>query len=336
MMRNNNYLSPDYQNVYSSSSIPVIFDQKVSKYYSFEDAIEKGGFGTVFRAYSRETGEKVAIKRTKKCSSASSVEIDHSKEEVYISVYLNHPNIVYCTESFSNHGETFYLVMEYMSYDLHYLLWEWKIEFKMGEKRNIFSSVCRGLEYLHNKNIVHRDIKSSNILINKNGDVKIGDFGLAIDKNFNHGPYDHGVGTITYSSPEVLLGEKSYDSSVDLWGLGIILVNLFRVKLFRSGCERDTDQLYYISTSVLYSSIFQFDFVPKVITVLAPRILHRYLKDLPESAKILTDKLLQYDPRERPSAKECLESDFLTEGEITPLKDLYKRRTTRKRSRTSH
>ncbi|UYV65089.1 DDX56 [Cordylochernes scorpioides] len=214
--------------------------------------------------------------------------------------------------------------MELMSYDLHYLLFERGCEFQIGHKRNIFMSICRGLDYLHSNNIVHRDIKLENILVNNLDEVKICDFGLAIDKKRNKGPYDRFVGNLTHAAPEVLFGEISYDTSVDLWALGIILSRMFEVILYRVYPKTTFDQLYTISTIFgtlpfeLYSSILQLKPIERITTAMGPRKLHSYITNADQDAKELIENLLQYDPTKRPTARKCLDSTFLS-GEIRPL-----------------
>jgi serine/threonine protein kinase len=101
-------------------------------------------------------------------------------------------------------------------------------------KGNISEDVCayilyqtlRGLYSLHRRNIVHRDIKSDNILINKNGDVKLADFGYAAQLTLERDTRSTKVGTVCWMAPEIILGKQSYDTRVDIWSLGIFALEL--------------------------------------------------------------------------------------------------------------
>ena len=101
-------------------------------------------------------------------------------------------------------------------------------------KGKIPESVCayilyhtlNGLYSLHRRNIVHRDIKSDNILINNNGDLKLADFGYAAQLTLERDNRTTKVGTVCWMAPELILGKTSYDAKVDIWSLGIFALEL--------------------------------------------------------------------------------------------------------------
>ena len=138
--------------------------------------------------------------------------------EIMILKQLHHKNIINLleiitskpTEKNKNRGNT-YLVFEYMEHDLNGLI-DRKVSFEIPQIKCIMHQVLSGIQYLHNNNIMHRDIKGANILLNNKGEVKIADFGLARIFNTNSGfraNYTNRVVTLWYRSPELLLGNNN-------------------------------------------------------------------------------------------------------------------------------
>ena len=107
-----------------------------------------------------------------------------------------------------------------------------------------------GLEHCHAQGVLHRDIKGSNLLIDNNGNLKIGDFGLS---TFFHSRQKQAltsrVVTLWYRPPELLLGAKDYEVSVDLWSSGCILAELYAGKPIMPG---RTEVLSYLKTFIAY------------------------------------------------------------------------------------
>ena len=94
---------------------------------------------------------------------------------------------------------------------------------------NWFIEICEAIKYIHNKNILHRDLKELNIFLTSNNNIKLGDFGLAKQLNANNNVAFTMVGTIIYESPEILNG-RPYDKKSDIWSLGVILYHLLTLK----------------------------------------------------------------------------------------------------------
>lgn len=103
--------------------------------------------------------------------------------------------------------------------------------------------LLRGLKHCHSRGVLHRDIKGSNLLIDDNGVLKIGDFGLATSYGQNQ-PMTSRVVTLWYRAPELLLGATSYGPAIDLWSTGCILAELFAGKPIMPG---RTEVLSFIS-----------------------------------------------------------------------------------------
>eukprot|EP01121_Diplochlamys_sp_Union-15-3_P022273 TRINITY_DN9421_c0_g1_i5.p1 TRINITY_DN9421_c0_g1~~TRINITY_DN9421_c0_g1_i5.p1 ORF type:complete len:303 (-),score=48.55 TRINITY_DN9421_c0_g1_i5:26-934(-) len=191
--------------------------------------------------------------------------------------------------------------------------------FKPEQIKCFMKQLLLGLNYLHKNNVLHRDIKASNLLINNQGVLKLADFGLArpLSKK-GIGNYTNNVITLWYRPPELLLGSHKYGAAVDCWSVGCILGELLCKKsmfpgkteidqvdlIFRS-CGSPTDQTWPdVKTLPWYKS-----FRPKK---LYKPLLRDIFKAHDSHAVDLLERLLTLDPRKRITAKEALEASYFT------------------------
>ena len=149
------------------------------------------------------------------------------QNEILITLFLNHPNIVKTYEIFEDE-ENIYFVMEYIN---GLTLGEFILKHKLNVKmiKNLLFQILYSMTYLHNKiKICHRDLKSNNIMVyydkNKNINIKIIDFGFSCYIN-NNNKMNEILGTINYSAPELLKG-LNYNYKIDIWSIGIILIDM--------------------------------------------------------------------------------------------------------------
>ena len=131
-----------------------------------------------------------------------------------------------------------YLVLEYMEHDIHGLI-DKKLALDVSQIKCIMMQVLEGVSYIHSQNVMHRDIKGANILVDNKGNIKITDFGLARKFDIRQGVnLTNRVVTLWYRSPELLLGSEHYTTAVDLWSVGCLFAELLTSKaLFAAGNE---------------------------------------------------------------------------------------------------
>ena len=184
--------------------------------------IGKGKFGKVFLGIHEETKEKVSIKQIEK---SKNIDLNSIYSEINIHKKLFHPYICkmyYVIENFNY----IFIVTEYCSKgELFKILTDVEERFEEPKACKLFSQILSALEYLHNNNIAHRDIKLENMLMDDNGDAKLIDFGLS--KSFEGDiDFEDSPGSPFYSSPEVLLCRPHKGKLADIWSMGICLYTM--------------------------------------------------------------------------------------------------------------
>ena len=162
--------------------------------YEKQAKIGQGTFGEVFKARDKKSKSKiVALKKVLMENEKEGFPIT-ALREIKILQLLRHENIVNLIEicrtkatQFNKHKSTFYLVFDFCEHDLAGLLSNFNVKFNLGEIKKVMQQLLNGLYYIHSNKIIHRDMKAANVLITKQGILKLADFGLAraisINKN---------------------------------------------------------------------------------------------------------------------------------------------------------
>jgi serine/threonine protein kinase len=287
----------------------------------FLSRISSGSFGVVFDAYDQENNRRVAVKRTRKMNEYTPREYEILAElsSVYcISVYDIFYTVTETNELIQN------MVFELMPDDLFNVLkTRTKLEkpFSCAEVAKIMFQVLKGLEYLHEKGIMHRDIKPANLLINAQSlRVKICDFGSAkFVKDKAHYPY---IVSRFYRAPELVLACNDYDTAVDIWAAGCVLLELFTGRpVFVGENEGDQiiQQLRYLgplfpSSPIVENSQIDRSVVYCFLRVRKDKEIAELLSDCPRAKVVadLAEKMLELDPGKRLTATRCLQHEFFT------------------------
>lgn len=180
--------------------------------------IEEGTYGVVYRAKEKRTDEVVALKRLKMEKEKEGFPITSLREINMLLKAGGHPNVVNIREIVvGTNMDKIYLCMDYVEHDMKTLMESMKQPFLIGEVKTLLYQLLAGIHHLHDNWILHRDLKTSNLLLSHKGDLKIGDFGLAREYGSPIKPYTPIVVTLWYRAPELLLGTKEYSTPIDLW-----------------------------------------------------------------------------------------------------------------------
>ncbi|CAJ0586572.1 unnamed protein product, partial [Mesorhabditis spiculigera] len=214
--------------------------------YDCMNKVEEGTFGVVYRAKCRRTEEVVALKRLKMEKERDGFPITSLREINMLLKSGSHPNIVNVREIvIGDNVDKIFLVMEFVEHDLKSLMDTMKRRnkfFEVGHVKTLLKQLLSGLDHMHNLWILHRDLKTSNLLMTHNGILKIADFGLAREYGDPLEPYTEIVVTLWYRAPELLLGAKLYSTPIDMWSVGCIMAEFIRLKPLWAG-SGEPDQL---------------------------------------------------------------------------------------------
>jgi len=193
--------------------------------YTVRKQIGRGSGGHVHHATENSNSRDVAIKVVPLVAEDEGVPVV-SLREVALLRSMSHPNILELLDVFVDLPlQQVCMVLPYMQNDLKSLL---RTRFKLGMPRRMIASTMRqtfaGLAYLHDSDILHRDLKPMNVLVDESGTVKLADFGLARVRP--KGSLTQEVVTLWYRAPELLLGQQNYTAAVDMWAAGCMLAEL--------------------------------------------------------------------------------------------------------------
>ena len=188
----------------------------------------EGGMGVVYKATDRDTDVEYAIKVLPTALSADPRALADLKKEVANAQALTHQNLLKINY-LATSGSLSYIVMEYIDGDT---LEEYRLRkgrtIPAEDFKKIAPQILSGLEYLHEKGVVHRDVKPQNIMISHNGDIKITDYGIAlsIKEQLQRGSEVEAMGTLAYSAPEQMAGGDLVDRRADVYAVGMMFHRL--------------------------------------------------------------------------------------------------------------
>ncbi|XP_061003984.1 serine/threonine-protein kinase 33 isoform X1 [Dama dama] len=271
----------------------------IQEIYTFGRILGQGSFGMVIEAIDKERATKWAIKKVNKEKAGSSA-VKLLEREVDILKSVKHEHIIHLEQVFET-PKKMYLVMELCEDGELKEILDRKGHFSENETRWIIQSLASAIAYLHNKDIVHRDLKLENIMVKSsfidannemNLNIKVTDFGLAVKK---HGRSEAMLqttcGTPIYMAPEVI-NAHDYSQQCDIWSIGVIMYILLCGKApFMASSEEKLFELIKKGELHFKNSIWN---------------------SISDCAKSVLKQLMKVDPAHRLTAKELLDNQWLT------------------------
>ncbi|KAJ3091094.1 Mitogen-activated protein kinase [Quaeritorhiza haematococci] len=302
----------------------IQFPSLIDRKYKLIRELGQGAYGVVCAARNIETGQEVAIKKVTKIFDKSILAKRALRELKLLRHFNGHENITSILDmeiTDVNDYNEIYLVQELMEADLHQII---RSEQPLTDAhfQYFIYQICRGLKYIHSANVLHRDLKPGNLLVNADCELKICDFGLA--RGFSETP-DANTGFMTeyvatrwYRAPEIMLSFRCYTKAIDMWSVGCIFAELLGGKPLFKGRDY-VDQLNQI-LSILGTPD------DETLSRIGSERAQLYIRSLPRMQKIpfsqlypkanalaldLLEKLLKFDPAARITVEEALAHPYL-------------------------
>lgn len=262
------------------------------KGYKLREKIATGGMSIIYKASSRKTNETIAIKILFPQYSKHKTKLQNLLAEKQVegemASHLSHPNVIQTHEFNKLYGH-YYFVMEYVNGDnLKYIVYH-NPEMINGGKLDIIRQTARGLHYIHSKGIIHRDICPKNILVSKNGQVKIIDFGLSVSKRSRFRGFGERAGTPSYMAPEQIKAMEA-DERTDIYSLGVTVYELLAERPPFAGEDTYAKMQHHLTS----------DPVP----------LKKRAPDVPEELEKIISKAMQKNPKNRYQSMAALLNDI--------------------------
>ena len=309
-------------------TLPTDFAASDSVYYrkpGNESVVGSGTYGKVFKAIHVYTKSLVALKKIRMEGEKDGFPVT-AVREIKLLQSLRHENVVSLQEVMVEKNDCF-MVFEYLSHDLTGLLNHPTFQLSHAHKKHLAKQLFEGLDYLHRRGVLHRDIKAANILVSNTGQLKLADFGLArFYAKRRQLDYTNRVITIWYRPPELLLGETQYGPAVDIWSAACVLIEIFTKHAIFPGDGGEINQLEKVYNVLGTPTRAEW---PGLVDMAWFELLRpterksnvfadKYRERLTPAAFELLQAMFLYDPAKRPTAGDVLEHPYFTTEEPAP------------------
>ena len=286
----------------SNYSLPMHFKRCV-RYTRLEvkdandnsDRLGVGAYGVVYKAYDTREKRYVAQKKIKLEGAEEGIPATALREISNLKM-LVHPNVVRLLDAVKE-PEKLYLIFELMDSDLKKCLDACPERFSPELVRSYTSQILHGLSFCHCMGVMHRDLKPQNLLVSKDGTIKLADFGLSRAFTPPTRPLTVEVITRWYRSPDLLLGSNTYSPAVDMWSVGCIVAEMSNKKPLFSG-DSEIDQIHRIfrylgtPTEQTWKNCSDFPYWRNNFPMWSPYEWAQITPHLPESGRLLLEVLI--------------------------------------------
>ena len=296
------------------------YREQLEKYAKVEK-VGEGTYGVVYKCRIKETNDFVALKKIRLENEDEGIP-STSIREISILKQLRHPNIVYLIDLI--HGEKkLYLVFEYMDHDLKKFLDINNGPLTPELVKSYLFQILIAINFCHSKRILHRDLKPQNLLIDKDGIIKVADFGLARSFGVPIKTLTHEILTLWYRAPEILLGQKEYSTPVDMWSIGLIFYEMaHRKPLFAGDCEIDQIfkifQMFGTPNEKTWPGVTKLPEFKLTFPQFKGKGINAYNRNIDNVGLDLLSKMIQLYPSKRISSNQSLQHPYFND-----LRDIF-------------
>jgi mitogen-activated protein kinase 15 len=295
----------------------------VLRKYEIVQKLGKGAYGIVWKAIDKKTRETVALKKIFDAFQNATDAQRTFREIMFLQELNNHENIIRLLNVLkAENDRDIYLIFEFMETDLHAVIRANILE--DIHKQYTMYQLFKCLKFMHSAELLHRDVKPSNLLLNSECQVKLADFGLArsvaqLEEETSPILTDY-VATRWYRAPEILLGSTKYTFGVDMWSSGCILGELLGGKPMFQGTStmNQLDKIMEITGRPSQEDVdaVQSPFAATMLESLPgvhPRSLRELFPNATPEAEDLLIRLLQFNPQKRITAEEALRHPYVAQ-----------------------
>eukprot|EP01113_Clastostelium_recurvatum_P030689 TRINITY_DN3750_c0_g1_i1.p1 TRINITY_DN3750_c0_g1~~TRINITY_DN3750_c0_g1_i1.p1 ORF type:complete len:300 (+),score=6.40 TRINITY_DN3750_c0_g1_i1:182-1081(+) len=287
---------------------PLLRYQKLEK-------LGEGTYGVVYKAKERATGRILALKKIRLEAEDEGVP-PTAIREISLLKELDHKNVVRLEDVVHSENKL-YLVFEFLDQDLKKYMDSVPLVQPLLVKSYVHQLLL-GIHYCHAHRILHRDLKPQNLLIDRQGALKLADFGLARAFGIPIRTYTHEVVTLWYRAPEILLGSRTYSTPVDIWSVGCIFAELVTKRPLFPG-DSEIDELFRIFRTLgtpseeTWPGVTSLPDYKPTFPQWSAQPLQKAVPTLDVQGLDLLTQMLQYEPSKRISAKAALEHPWFND-----------------------
>ncbi|CAK40628.1 cyclin-dependent kinase 1 [Aspergillus awamori] len=306
--------------------------------YQKIEKIGEGTYGVVYKARELTHPNRIVALKKIRLEAEDEGVPSTAIREISLLKEMSDPNIVRLLNIVHADGHKLYLVFEFLDLDLKKYMEALPVSeggrgkalpegsalsknMGLGDAmvKKFMAQLVEGIRYCHSHRILHRDLKPQNLLIDRDGNLKLADFGLARAFGVPLRTYTHEVVTLWYRSPEILLGGRQYSTGVDMWSAGAIFAEMCTRKPLFPG-DSEIDEIFKIfrllgtPDEAIWPGVTSFpDFKPTFPKWKRDET-RALVPDLEEDGLDLLDALLEYDPARRISAKQACMHPYFRNG----------------------